>query len=160
LLEGWLEQREALEERLAAHIPELALRRRLRAVDTAQVGAALAPGWALVDFVHFRESDFRTVFARHAPRGAVAASDHHAPPAEPAGPVGRYVAFVLRAGETGPRLVDLGPAGPIEQLAVAWRGQLSQAEAAVGTEQGMALRAALLDAVLPLVRDCRGLVLA
>src|SRR5262249_15878468 len=45
-------------------VGELARRRKLRGADVAQVAAALPGGWALVEFVYFRDCDFKTVFNR------------------------------------------------------------------------------------------------
>src|SRR5262249_19214425 len=67
-------------------------------------GPAGRPGWwALVEFVHFRESDF-------------ASPTKPAPATLP----GHYLVFVLRAGEPTPRMLDLGPAAGLEASAVAW----------------------------------------
>ena len=140
MIGGWLEQRDELEERLAIDIPELAQRRRLRGVNAQAVSAAVPAGWVLVELAHFRQCDFRTLFTR---------TDADPLP-------GRYVAFVLQAGAETPQMVDLGPAAAIDALAAAWRRQLVTGEG----DAGPALRAALIDPLLPLLAGCAGLIVA
>ncbi len=140
MIGDWLETRESLEEQLASDVPEVAQRRRLRDASIHGISKELPDGFALVDFVHYRECDFRTIFTRK----------------ETDSLPGHYLVFVLRAGDDEPRVVDLGPAAAIDSLIVAWRQQLQ-----TGTgDAGAALRAALFDPVFPLVEGCRGLVIA
>src|ERR1019366_6802137 len=94
LIARWLTERDQIECELGEHIPELARRRRLLRVDTEAVRATLAPGWALVEFVHYRATDFTTIYP--------------APGAEPAERPGRYLAFVLKSGDSNPAVFDLG----------------------------------------------------
>jgi tetratricopeptide (TPR) repeat protein len=140
LLTDWLDQRDAVEQRLGQQVPELAQRRRLSVVDTAKVSAALPAGWALVEFLHYRARDL----ARAGQAGNAEAVEE------------RYVAFVLRAGEDAPALVDLGPAADVNALVKSWREELEGGAPGAGA----AIRDRVWAPLLPLVSGCPGLVLA
>ncbi len=146
LIERWLADRNQLESELGDHVPELARRRRLLRVDTEAVRAALAPGWALVEFVHYRATNFATIYP--------------APGAEPAERPGRYLAFVLKSGDSNPAVFDLGLAKEIEANVAGWRQWLETAGNSGDAEAGPALYAALIAPLAPIVADCRGLIFA
>ena len=94
-IEALLDQIEERERRLASESAVFAREREQKTADIAAVARRLPSGAALIEFVKFREYDFR--------KGNWGAS-------------WRYLAFVLTA--TGPvTLVDLGEAGPLEASA-------------------------------------------
>ena len=146
LIANWLAERERLETVLGDHVPELARRRAILRVDTEAVRAALAPGWALVEFVHYRATDFATIYP--------------APGAEPPERPGRYLAFVLKAGDTNPAVFDLGPSKEIDENVAAWRQWLETAGSSGDAGAGPALYAALFAPLASAVADCRGLIFA
>jgi CHAT domain-containing protein len=119
-LRGAIDSRERLEAELASAIPEMALDRRLREVDTEAVARALPVGIALVEWVRAGHFDFEAVPARGESgwRGF------------------RYLAFVVRAGAAGAvELVDLGEAEEIERLIALYGALVAQrAETARATE--------------------------
>jgi CHAT domain-containing protein/tetratricopeptide (TPR) repeat protein/type II secretory ATPase GspE/PulE/Tfp pilus assembly ATPase PilB-like protein len=108
-LAAWMDRRESLEVELAREIPELDIQARLRAADRRAVALALPENVALVEFVRFREYDFSAIATR--------GESYWKPP--------RYVAFVLLAGQPDDvRMIDLGPADPIDQLIVDFRASV------------------------------------
>jgi tetratricopeptide (TPR) repeat protein len=156
LLARWTARLDELETELSRHVPELALRRRLRNADRAAVAAALPAESVLVEFIRLQAADLHAAAARAAETAA------------------RYLAFLLPAaphptlspggrgqGE-GVRLIDLGEAEPLEQLLAEFRdsilgGRLAGPEA---TDPGKALRAALFDPLVESLPDGTPLVLA
>lgn len=94
-------QREEIEVRLAAQIPELAVQRRLQACDLASVSAALLPGSVLVEYLRAPCLNFQASFHRPA--------EYH--------PRDRYLAFVLPAARPAQAcMIDLGDAARIDDL--------------------------------------------
>jgi tetratricopeptide (TPR) repeat protein/CHAT domain-containing protein len=141
-------RRDHLEAELARQIPEMRLDQRLRAADRRAVALALGEGVVLVEFVRFREFDFRAVPAR---------GESHWKPA-------RYLAFVLRAGVPDVEMVDLGEADPIDLLIADFRDAVGTSPAErldrdmtrrVGSPTtpvdgvGALLRAAVFDKLVP-----------
>jgi CHAT domain-containing protein/tetratricopeptide (TPR) repeat protein len=105
-LDEWERQKEQVEAELAWQIPEMNLERQLRAADRRAVALALPGGACLVEYVRFAPLDFEAVSAR----GEVSW--------KPA----RYLAFVLPAGRPDDvEMVDLGEAGPTDELVAAFR---------------------------------------
>lgn len=152
LLTAWQEQRDALEQRLARHLPEIALRIRRRQADVPTVAAALPAGWALIDFVCYRPPDFRTL-----PRslgGPPLASGGKGRAAE----TSRYLVFILRHGAEAPLLLDLDSAATLDPLLAHWREDLTAGH--TSSAAAAALRTAVWERIAPHVADCRGLVLA
>jgi tetratricopeptide (TPR) repeat protein len=98
LLRRWFEERRELEERLAENLSVLALLRTLRGVHVASIQQALPAGATLVEVVRFQPHDFAAVCAGR---------DGRLP--------ARYVAFVMRRGEEGAVLRDLGLAADVER---------------------------------------------
>ena len=81
-----------------------------------EVAAALPPGAALVAYARYRHLDFTT----------------GEPGSKRPDPVPRYLAFVWRGRHTQPRIVSLGPAGPIDAMVTAVRRQIAQESTAPG----------------------------
>jgi tetratricopeptide (TPR) repeat protein/CHAT domain-containing protein len=146
LLANWLEDREQLEKGLGDHIPELARRRLVLRVETEAVRAAIAPGWALVEFVHYRSTNFATIYPP--------------PGAEPPDRPGRFLAFVLKSGDTNPAVFDLGPSKVIDENVAGWRQWLETAGTSGDANAGAALYAALVAPLASVIADCRGLIFA
>jgi tetratricopeptide (TPR) repeat protein len=109
LLRRWGEERRELEEPLADTIPALARLRALRGVCLTSLRQALPSGATLVEGVRFEPRDFAEICAGR--EGKLPA---------------RYLAFVVRGGEAGPVLVDLGLAADRE-----FRGGWKQVGAAL-----------------------------
>lgn len=94
-------RQETLESQLARQIPEMDLNLKLQKVDCASVVAALPEKSVLIEFVFFNKANFKAVEARQ----------------ENQFEGGRYLAFVvLTDPAANVKLVDLGEAGPIEEL--------------------------------------------
>jgi hypothetical protein len=132
-----------LEAALARQIPEMDPRTRTRAATTKTVAATLPESSALVEFIRFDVRNFDSVLARAAPWG---------PP--------RYVAFVVRAGADGARMVELGDAEPIDRLIRSLREGLeaSWGPDDSGAEQWMPAGLELVRAVFePLVASLAGI---
>ena len=149
LLAEWEGRAERLEEELAEHIPELAVRSRQGTADRRAVAGALPAGSALVEYVRVPIWDFATLFTQ----------------AEPVAPPARYVAFVLPAGQPeAVRLIDLGPAEAIDRLVTEHWAALVRAESPERkralTAAGVGLRCAVFDQVATSLGDCRHLLLA
>jgi CHAT domain-containing protein len=103
-LREWTTRLEGLEREIALQIPELRIEERLSAVDRQAVALALPAGATLVEFLRLNAFDFAK-----GPRGA----ERWQP---------RYIAFVLpAAGADGVRMVDLGPAEPIDAMVRTFR---------------------------------------
>ena len=108
------------------------------------VRAALPAGAALVAYVRFQRKDFSRV-------GEVK---------EPS-----YAAFVIRAGESSPRLIALGPAARIEATVRGWRAEIDRERGSMGRsvvknelsyrEAGSALRVAVWDPIKAAVAGSR-----
>jgi tetratricopeptide (TPR) repeat protein len=145
LLARWTARLEELETELAGHIPELALRRRLRNAGRAAVAAALPAGSVLVEFVRLQGADLHAAAARAAATAA------------------RYLAFLLPAGRPeGVRLLDLGEAEPLEHLLADFRDSILEGRLAApqASDPGRALRAALFDPLVEGLEEGTHLVLA
>jgi CHAT domain-containing protein/tetratricopeptide (TPR) repeat protein len=109
-LKVWNAEKERLEQDLASQIPEMDLKRRLRAVNSRAVVLALREGTALVEFVRFDVFDFHAVPTRGERRWKPA----------------RYMAFVLPAGEPdNVQMIDLGEAEPIDQMIADFRASIT-----------------------------------
>jgi tetratricopeptide (TPR) repeat protein len=98
LLRRWEEERRELEERLVSSLPELARLRALRTVRASGIRQALPAGTTLVELVYFHPRDFAEICTGR---------DGRLP--------ARYLAFVIRGGEEGACLVDLGLAADLER---------------------------------------------
>lgn len=157
----WNQQKERLEAELARQIPEIDLEKRLAAADRRAVALRLPKGSVLVEFVHFYGCKYGAVPAR--------GETIVAPP--------RYVVFVLSAGEPdNVRMIDLGEAEPVDRMIRDFRvGITGQAETlagrdlgavptepvrAPGVSQGLTLRAAVFDKLVPALSGCKRLLLA
>jgi CHAT domain-containing protein/tetratricopeptide (TPR) repeat protein len=109
-LADWEAQREELEAELARQIPEIGLIRRLQTAGRREVSNALPKRSALIEFVRADTFDFNAAPARDEARWKP----------------GRYLAFVLPAGSPADaRLIDLGPAEPIEAMIAAFRSAIT-----------------------------------
>ena len=114
-----------------------------------EVAAALPPGAALVAYARYRHLDFTT----------------GEPGSKQPDPVPRYLAFVWRGPHTQPRIVSLGPAGPIDAMVTAVRRQIAQESTAPGRAQkrseaeyrlaGARLRRAIWSPVAPYLTNVR-----
>jgi CHAT domain-containing protein len=105
------EQRERLEQQLAAHSAPFRADRARRRATTEQVGDALPDGAALVDFFEYK---------------------HYAPPAGGKGKwpsERRLLAFVLRPHQL-PVLVELGTVAPVAKAVTDWRGPMESSSLA------------------------------
>lgn len=160
-LAEWDQQKERLEAVLARRMPEMNLEQNLRAADRRAVALALPAGMALVEFVRFHVFDFQAVPARGEPRWQLA----------------RYLAFVLPAGKPDHvQMIDLGEAEPIDRMIRDFRaGITGETETRAGRDlgaapvepahvadssQGLVLRAAAFDNLVPALAGCKRLLLA
>jgi tetratricopeptide (TPR) repeat protein len=96
-LARWGQERERLEEHLSSTVPQLARLRAWHRVDAAGVRAALPPGGALVELVRFRPRDFAEMCAGR--EGLLPA---------------RCMAFVVKSGNEGVAMIDVGSADALE----------------------------------------------
>jgi tetratricopeptide (TPR) repeat protein len=144
LLSDWERQREALESQLAVQIPELARRRLLREVDTAQVLDRLPAGAALVEFVYFRTR-------RSDPWSKTSVSYLE---------FGFYAAFVLHKERADVQMVPLGSAQQIDPLIRSYREALQNGQEEACESSRRALYAAVWAPLENLVADCGELVIA
>jgi tetratricopeptide (TPR) repeat protein len=160
LLVEWNGRKERLEAELARQIPEMNLEHQLRAAGRQAVAVLLPEGSALVEFVRFGVFDFEAVPAR---------GERQWRPA-------RYLAFVLPAGQPEQvKMLDLGEAAPIDRLLGRYRawitgeaesrgtrdlGALPETTRTSGCDEGLELRAALFDPLLPALGRCKRLFLA
>jgi CHAT domain-containing protein/Tfp pilus assembly protein PilF len=137
---------EAAERALAEVSAGFARELNRSALGLDEVAASLPAGSALVSFAHHRRLDLG------APRPAFAMN----PIADTSG-FEAYVAFVLRAGERDPVLVDLGAAAEIETSINRWmktvadpgpQGGQARAEAVARTT-GAAVRRKIWDPLVP-----------
>ncbi|MFN8572129.1 MAG: CHAT domain-containing tetratricopeptide repeat protein [Gemmatimonadaceae bacterium] len=153
---------ERLEWELASRVPEMDLDPALQKATTAAVAANLTKDSALIEFVRFTRRETMTID----------------PEAIEDGSRDWYVAFVIAPGEHGAiTLVDLGPAPAMDQLIRQYRGSVAHSgEGAPSTEgrrdlgrdeeepsvvdDGAALRARLIDPLLPAIGNCTRLFLA
>jgi CHAT domain-containing protein len=97
------ERCEKLERDLARQVPEVRLRREIRAVDQRKVASRLPKGSVLVDFVRFTPRRF----------GAARGESRYEAP--------RYLAFILHAGKLEVQMIDLGEAEHIEAAIAMFR---------------------------------------
>jgi tetratricopeptide (TPR) repeat protein len=163
--EQWLKRqnalRESLETELARRIPEMNLTKKLELADRWAVSLGLPEGAALVEFVRFDVFDFKAVPARGELRWGPA----------------HYLAFVLPAGEPDNlQMIDLGEAEPIDRMIATFRSAITKEEESRGKRglgalssesigepnigDGVALRAVLLDPLLPAIGNRKRLLLA
>jgi CHAT domain-containing protein len=107
----------------------------------SQVSAALPAGSALIAYVRYSRSDFSRP------------GDHATP---------SYAAFCLRAGDSTPAMVNLGPAARIEEAVRTWRGEIERERKAAGHSQARneASYRAAADSLRKLVWDPAGARLA
>jgi CHAT domain-containing protein/tetratricopeptide (TPR) repeat protein len=109
-LAEWERRKDRLEADLAGAIPEMNIRRLLRAVDRSAVARSLPEDIALVEFIRFQLFDFRALPARN----------------EKPWKEWRYLAFVLTAGAPDDaRMIDLGEAEPIDAMIAEFRESVS-----------------------------------
>jgi CHAT domain-containing protein/Tfp pilus assembly protein PilF len=110
LLSEWDERKEAIEVALARRIPEMSLEQQLKTADWRAVAGALSARMRLVEFVLFADYDFSDSSSTNRWKG------------------GRYIAFVISPAEQAEiRLIDLGPALPIDRLIADFRAALIKA---------------------------------
>jgi CHAT domain-containing protein len=157
----WHTQLERLEADLASQVPELKMGRKLRGIETRSLSRHLPEGTDLIEYARIIEYDF----SRHLAQGKS--------PWKSA----RYVAFVLRSGGTDDvHLVDLGEAGPIDDLIADFRAEiLGDPECrslrdvikvgggllvASPQHAGSSLRAAVFDVLVPALGGRKQLLLA
>jgi hypothetical protein len=114
LLRRWEQERRELEEQLVPSLPALARLRALRTVRASGIRQALPSGTTLVELVYFHPRDFAEMCT---------GQDGRLP--------ARYLAFVIRGGEEGACLVDLGLAADLER-----RGAWKQVGAALASHLG------------------------
>ncbi|NBO91301.1 MAG: CHAT domain-containing protein [Planctomycetia bacterium] len=142
VLAEWIQRRDRIEDLLADQIPEVALRRKLWGVTLESVEEHIPPGFTVVEFLHFRERNFSTLFSHDDKENAVR---------------GRYLVFVIKPGADGPWMIDLGPAPVLDAMAIKWRTELEKGKS---SPDAAGLRAAIVDRIWPLIADSTGLVLA
>ena len=158
-LAQWTAHKERLEAELVRQIPEMNLE-QLRGADRQAVAQALPPGSALVEFVYCRLFDFKAVPAR---------GQQHWQPAH-------YLAFVLPAGAPDQvHMLDLGDAANIDRLLAGFRAAITgdddgshlarpfrreAAQPALPANDGVDLRRALFDPLVPVLNGCTRLFLA
>ena len=120
-------------------MPELALRRKLWAVDLAALAPLVPQGWAVAEILHFRACDFDAWHRR-----------------QPADPLqGHYLLACWKPGSE-PRLHDLGPAPAVEPMIFAWRAEL---EAGRMPPDACGLKPLLADRIAAGLGGAKGLVL-
>lgn len=122
----------------------------LTLLDAAQIAEVLPPGTALVEVVWHAEFEYAAIPARGEHRWG--------PP--------HYLAFVLRAGEPVPDVIDLGLAERIDALVKAWRDHVEsglqhrdltgEAHAPSSDEDLREAAIALADAVIEPIRTALG----
>ncbi len=110
LLDETRREKQNAETSLAEKSAEFRQNQARSKIGFSEVAAALPADSALVAFVRYV-----TIERKHELPGKP--SRHQEVPA--------YLAFVLRGGQTEPRIVPLGPAGEIENLAARWRKELA-----------------------------------
>ena len=149
------------EQQLARRIPHLEFARLCREANRLRVVQALPDGTALVEFARLHFFDFRAVPAR---------GEAHWRPA-------RYLAFVLPDREPDRmEVIDLGDAEPIDRLIEEFRAEIvgtsedragrdlvrrrSGHEPRPRRDTGPALRAAVFDKLVPVLRGRTRLLLA
>ena len=131
---------EGFERELAVLSSRFAAERHVRRPGSAEVCARLPRSSALVELV---------VFPRWTRYYYQQSSSH-------------LMALVLRAGSCAPRLVDIGPAGPVERAVLGWRAMLAaqtrSVDATAEAEQALRKRAAAVAALVwrPLEPVLRG----
>lgn len=158
LLDEWTAAREQLEAALARKIPEMNIEQMLHTADSRKVALALPPESAVLEFVRFNVFDFKAIPAR-------GESQLKAP---------RYLAFVLRAGESdGVSMIDLGEAAAIDSKIAAFResitgeivgldsqGEHTRAISEIDMNAGLELRAAIFDPLLGALGGYRRILIA
>jgi CHAT domain-containing protein len=187
LLKQWEADKERREEELARHIPEMHLMPHLRSADCHTLAHALPAGAALVEFVRFREFDFAAVPALGEPQWKATRYVAFVLPAGApdnvcminlgeADPIDQLIAR-WRAAITGEQ-----EEGRVETQAPQTRAATSTWDAGVrsaildtcrhlgemthrtyrkdGLEEGIALRRALFDPLLPALEGRHRLILA
>ncbi len=140
-LDTWLNEREELEQQLAAQIPQLAQRCSRRVVEVEHLSAQLPQRWALVQLVLYRLRPLQTAIQSNNAEAGLAC----------------YLALVVRANSSEVELIELGPAEEIDLLVLNWRRELQQQG---NSRAGELFRDRVWMRILPRVEDCEGLVLA
>jgi tetratricopeptide (TPR) repeat protein len=152
-LAAWRREQEQLERDLARKIPEVGLEQQLQTCDRQSVAQSLPPGCVLIEFIRFRPFDFG---ARAEPidEKTWRPPDCWQPP--------RYLALVLHANDPdNPAMIDMGDAASIDGFVAQFRRALTEEQpTAAADELGLELRAAVFDALLPALGDCRRLFIA
>ncbi len=145
------QRRSELERLLAGRLPVDSRGTWLGSIDAEKVVAALPAETTLIEFVRIAATDFANLAL--GTRAAVRQDDPlHTKPQQ------RYLAFVAGAGVSAAvRLVDLGPAEPIEQEIAALRAQLvspvlGARSAGKASDRGDALRQLLIDPLRDFLR--------
>jgi CHAT domain-containing protein/tetratricopeptide (TPR) repeat protein len=147
-LERARKERDAAERALAERNVAFRHDQLQRRLGFDDIKAALPPGSALVGFVRYLHQSFAT------------------PPTPRTGspePVARYLAFVIRAGDTGaPGVVPVGPAAEIDDEIARWRKQVMSVALAGGRstaraetalrQSGSLLRARIWDPLVPRIQ--------
>ena len=113
-------------------------------VGLDDVASSLPSASALVAFAQYLRIDLT-------PKGGTAAPGEHVPPLKA---VPFYLAFVLRASETVPQVVDLGTAAAMDAAVAAWKKEASSGgNEAAYREAGSALRKRVWDPLSPAIGD-------
>src|SRR5262249_21396590 len=106
-------RKDRLEAELARRIPEMNIERRIRVADRRAVASQVTEDVALVEFVRFRAYEFKAVRQRD----------------ERPWKAWRYLAFLLPgASPDAVQMIDLGEAGPIDDLIAAFRASITGTE--------------------------------
>ncbi|MBI4600448.1 MAG: tetratricopeptide repeat protein [Planctomycetes bacterium] len=154
-LDALLEEREAIERRLAGLSAELRRAEASARLSPLELKDALPAGTALVDLLEY-------VHTRVNPPEAVRATAGEPPEKRTYSfeKERRLLAFVLRPREPVAR-VDLGPLKPIEEAVEAWRQGVESTGAASGlAEAGVALRKLLLEPLEPRIAGAKLLLVS
>lgn len=121
---GGLQQRvESSERNLALKDEPFRSNQALENRGSEDVRSAIPKGAAVVSFVRFQFEPGQ-IMASHRKQGSITTID--TPSAD------HYAAFVVRHGEQGPRLFDLGPAAIVDQRVEAWREEIKKGRDVAG----------------------------
>jgi hypothetical protein len=153
-LAAWYARKDRLRVELADQVPELRRQSVTHVVGryTEAVARALPEGSALVEFARLEATDLAAL-----------------PNPAATNPVAHYLAFALPARQTDRiQMFDLGDAGKIDLLVMAWQGGCSAPAGAEGgrpradlpATSGRDLRAALVDPVMAALPGVRQWLLA
>jgi CHAT domain-containing protein/tetratricopeptide (TPR) repeat protein len=158
LIKDWTEKKEKLESELVRQIPEMNLEERLRAADRKAVAKALPMDSVLVEFVKFKEYDFKAIPANGDKQWKSA----------------RYLAFVMPSGKPDEvTMIDLGESESIDRMIHAFRSSItgdydssarsgSKADEAktVANSDGVVLREAVFDSLSDAIGSCKHLFIS